>query len=561
MLAHRHTVWSSVGLPSAFDLLVIICPKTFLVFINFFKSIDHDTVAAAMSGVRLNRKERPQLANRAKHRLRSIQYDVETLLEPFVQAHPDWPILSNERCGHWYTEGLKHRKIHSCCFKSTDGHYGVWNLSLKRLNLPVVDRAARHGCVLLVDSSVKKELPDSWSRTLPVWACALNRVALRFREDLGLPSLPGFDTTLHVPGWIISDDEKEQIDALLPDRVAALYQSKAIVNIPRFLDSMKKPLRPFFVNREHPLEVEPNSTDPFVSIICLHCSEHVGQRGTWMQGFWYTPGAADDDDLWGFGLTPKLFWSNLDSLLDEHTDEDEVDQRIQSLVSRTSLESQDRIEDCFDWLGETNLAIGSRRAGRPPECWHHFDAILNVSMNEYDSVVPDDKFYLQLPVEEGKRDRTELERWLAVGVAFVLAHAPRRVLIHCAQGRDRSVAVALAVILSACEPCEPLRWKKPRASVATSVANVDESADNEESRYYLQSGLDRSLVSLLLEPSERQPRIESLLVGKEVSKESIRVHLQLIKVYRTKADPSRSTMQKLHRFFLSDRFKQGTVSE
>ena len=29
------------------------------------------------------------------------------------------------------------------------------------------------------------------------------------------------------------------------------------------------------------------------------------------------------------------------------------------------------------------LAVGSRRAGRPPECWAAFDAVVNVTQDEY----------------------------------------------------------------------------------------------------------------------------------------------------------------------------------
>jgi hypothetical protein len=48
-------------------------------------------------------------------------------------------------------------------------------------------------------------------------------------------------------------------------------------------------------------------------------------------------------------------------------------------------------------------------------------------------------FYLQLTVKEGKLDRTELERWMAVGIVFVINHAQqkRRILIRCAQGKGQ----------------------------------------------------------------------------------------------------------------------------
>ena len=126
------------------------------------------------------------------------------------------------------------------------------------------------------------------------------------------------------------------------------------------------------------------------------------------------------------------------------------------------------ISEYYSIIGGTNIAIGSRRAGRPPQCWEHFDAIINVSMNEYsdlflnvdfenypdrddnqnDSTRINSRYYMQMPVLEGKRDRTELEKWMTVAMAFIVGHTNknRRILIHCAQGKDRSVAVAMAAI-------------------------------------------------------------------------------------------------------------------
>lgn len=109
----------------------------------------------------------------------------------------------------------------------------------------------------------------------------------------------------------------------------------------------------------------------------------------------------------------------------------------------------------MDRIGQLPIWIGSRRCSRPPEAWKDFDCILNVTDQEYEQdALPNGKFYLQLPVAEGKRDKTELERWIPVGWVFLWHHickvpGDRRVLIHCNQGKDRSVAMALAFIVTA----------------------------------------------------------------------------------------------------------------
>lgn len=105
------------------------------------------------------------------------------------------------------------------------------------------------------------------------------------------------------------------------------------------------------------------------------------------------------------------------------------------------------------------ISIGSRRSGRPGTAWKHFDAIVNVTTMEYEEfgatngIVPAGKFYIQLPVKEGKRDKTELEKWMSTALLFIMVHLKenRRVLIHCAQGMDRSVAICMAVLCLCCE--------------------------------------------------------------------------------------------------------------
>ena len=117
-----------------------------------------------------------------------------------------------------------------------------------------------------------------------------------------------------------------------------------------------------------------------------------------------------------------------------------------------SSKDEEDISGYYSMIGCTNLFIGSRRAGRPPQCWNHFDAIVNVTMNEYPEMKEitngNNSFYLQMPVLEGKRDRTQLEHWMAVAMVFIMGNLNkgRKVLIHCAQGKDRSVAVIMAVL-------------------------------------------------------------------------------------------------------------------
>ena len=125
-------------------------------------------------------------------RLKSIAADadfVRAVCRPF-----GLPILANLRAGAWCTtppalrpppiqSRCRHRRYlppdewdGSCYFKSTDGHAGHWAFSRARLNWHVLAVAAEAGGVVLVDSTRRgRSLPDALAKTVPIWACVINR--------------------------------------------------------------------------------------------------------------------------------------------------------------------------------------------------------------------------------------------------------------------------------------------------------------------------------------------------------------------------------------------------
>mmetsp|Transcript_17186 Transcript_17186/g.35908 ORF Transcript_17186/g.35908 Transcript_17186/m.35908 type:complete len:498 (+) Transcript_17186:1110-2603(+) len=349
-------------------------------------------------------------------------------------------------------------------------------------------------------------------------------------------------------------------------------------------------------------------------------------------GYFYTPGAADDHESWARHLTPTMFWRNQAALLDPSLDDDGVDEWIDALVQQRQAKEEEHDRDggenisnndneaaslavysYSDQIGDTNLWIGSRRASRPPDCWEGFDAILNVTNQEYDAMTTISQdggccsnkdynrvlYYLQLPVEEGKRDKTQLEQWMSVGLAFLIHHLQRnrRVLVHCAQGKDRSVAVALIFVVLACPLRFPLRlrdefvgapWdlstlldgntENPNNSNERnegdkdSILQFEEHEDDTKPQFYLSSGIPQTIVTRLLDTGSKEVFLlwihrqlnnnSSSSCGGEYSyanqkfecladKESIRVALHLIRQDRVVAEPTRSTMQKINRFLMS----------
>jgi hypothetical protein len=179
------------------------------------------------------------------NRLRSILNDQYAVTQFYQKCLNKFPIFANKRCGQWYvlpkynlndndeisnnipdnnghndsikTKNIKSNTIKSntCYFKSTDGHYHVWDFSTTRLNISLFTQVLQshtninleaefhnfdhfyqntqhtqnntlspsQSSLLLfplyggfvIDSTRKgKEFPDSFSRTVPIWSETLN---------------------------------------------------------------------------------------------------------------------------------------------------------------------------------------------------------------------------------------------------------------------------------------------------------------------------------------------------------------------------------------------------
>jgi tRNA A64-2'-O-ribosylphosphate transferase len=464
-------------------------------------------------------------------------------------------------------------------------------------------------------------------------------------------NLDDWDTNLYAPTEIVSNEEHDTIVALLEERVETLYQSRAIVDPRRLVEQLTKPIRPLWITNnkncsenkgtglghddslslsslESSSAVLSNVADDYFWIICVNPSTY-SSKGNRKQsikwhgdqhdcpyatsddkngekdddgachpdaGYYYLPGAGDDEESWARHLTPALFWSHIEDLIDPSLTEDDVDSRIDTLVtlakSRTDNEEEgessiDRsLDDPFsDQIGDLSLWIGSRRSGRPPGCWHHFDAILNVTNQEYEGMDEGNRvavrveqqrdengngdntrrFYMQLPVAEGKRDKTELERWMPCGLLFLVIHLQqhRRVLVHCNQGKDRSVAIVLAFLVVACNLNFPPSIINELYDWDTSwaVERKEEDDGGRSSDYDDISGLSKSVIQRLSQDDGREEILKwihaqrqdstTLLLQPIADKERLRIALHLILQYRSQADPTRSTLQKLNRFFMS----------
>ena len=102
----------------------------------------------------------------------------------------------------------------------------------------------------------------------------------------------------------------------------------------------------------------------------------------------------------------------------------------------------------YDIIQGTSIAIGSRPSGKPPLCWKNFDFVINCTQTHYQANT-NNPHYLQLPIAEGKKGQQKLLDCIPDALEFVKKplSAHNRILIHCAKGQDRSIGIALAILV------------------------------------------------------------------------------------------------------------------
>lgn len=461
------------------------------------------------------RRRVAQQQRRMRHRILSIAVDHQWIRH--AVSHLNLPCYANLRCGLWYAQNVC---TGTAYFKSTDGHANTWNFSLRRLNLNIVEAAANSKGIILVDATKRgRRLPDAFSRTIPIWCAVINRAINTYRSNNNIAN-DNWDIALHVPPRIVSPEEKTIVTQKLNSLVDSFLTSDA-VDIEWLSKTVgQRPLRTFWMTTESHLidDFIPDYTcdGQYSPIICLSASEpiedtvfrlfrRVNEKKEEKEnteadvGFFYIPGAGDDHEKWSCGLTPQLLYQNFDLLLNacKTSNDDDVDSIVATIVEEwcapsmnvTNTNNTNQSGSCsslenYHRLGNTHLYVGTRRAGRPPECWNTFDAILcvtelqyedmkmkinmNMNMNNNDKKniemmdtaknIGDSKRnedmntfgrYLHLSIPEGKKDSKDmLLKYLPQGLSFVLLHLAQghRVLIHCNQGVDRSVGIAAAIV-------------------------------------------------------------------------------------------------------------------
>lgn len=254
-------------------------------------------------------------------RLRSIQVDAR-FVDRVVKTL-DLPALCNERCGRWYVP--PQHLSGSVYFKSTDGHTDHCKFSLRRLNTSLLGHISAHSGVVLVDATRRgKTIPDALSKTVPIWCCVMNRATHKLYQHANWTD---GDLELFLPRSVVSRNEHAriltQIDAWVEDLLRTGIQHSLFA-------CLRKPLRPMWLTpASHitPLITPDEST--FYPVVCVSASKAVHDGIERCEGFTYFQGAADDEEMWAGKLTPSLFWTHHEEILQ---DAERCEDTIESIV-------------------------------------------------------------------------------------------------------------------------------------------------------------------------------------------------------------------------------------
>ena len=471
------------------------------------------------------------------NRLRSILEDakyVREVAETYSRGSAPLPLIANERCGSWYIP--PETKAGSAYFKSTDGHFGQWKFSLRRLNLQVLAIVGRHdGGAVIVDSTRRgKSMPDALSKTLPIWVAVMNRVLFPDRKESHAFQGPPEECRL-------GDSEVAQITAKLADFVDDFR--KLELNVERLRRDIHKPVRLFWAF-DHSTEVrestgiryghEPTPHEYHPLILCSASRRVLGAE---MSEGGYIQGAGDDSEGWSHCLTPQLFWQHKETLLD--LAESELPSLIEKVLANDHF---DRGRSGAVLIAPTsNLHIASW-LGNEDSIKHQSqlqnefntgnDLSKNVQMREdttYDLFIycntPDDFIWkankLDLGCRKGKLGSRDLREKLGAVKSFVSTTFERdpkcQILITCESGTDLSIGVALMLLC--------LFFNDLGELLAAPGCTVDNSSEN-------------------------LGELGGTLSPLRIDKDFVRRRLAWILSSHPSANPSRSTLQSVNAFLM-----------
>ncbi|XP_057956393.1 tRNA A64-2'-O-ribosylphosphate transferase isoform X2 [Malania oleifera] len=349
------------------------------------------------------------------------------------------------------------------------------------------------------------------SKTIPIWACVLNRAIANYSNRMrkngtvlvgelytsnqdaktSVHMSYDWDCSLHLPLWV-SKTEKAAIEDCLEKWTKQLEASGADIASLALL--LKKPLCPLWISQRTVIwlnEVPDYDSWDFTPIILVSASSSNGivQHRTTSEFSWnYISGAGDDEESWARGLSPNLFWNHAFDLIASGPDlcnqkvadiveKDRVyhaqrgqnapqvsvrpskllgttsqlsveEQRQHFGISNIRTDAKSFIEDAaIYWLGSTNLAVGSTGVAANVT---NVDCILNCDRELVQTCLSNADTHLHLLIVTSKFDRFSLLSNLPAALDFARLNLSKgkRLLVCCHNGEDISVCVCLAIFTS-----------------------------------------------------------------------------------------------------------------
>ncbi|KAK5681202.1 tRNA A64-2'-O-ribosylphosphate transferase [Elasticomyces elasticus] len=363
------------------------------------------------------------------NRLRSIKQDANFVLS--VSEVYNLPLIANERCGSWYIPS--DRKTGSAYFKSTDGHFGQWSFSLRRLNLQVLSIVEQHGGCIIVDSTRRgKSMPDALSKTVPIWIAVLNRLLF--------PEHPE-SHALRTPAEVVSQSEHSQIESRFPLFLEGLRDLN--VDFDGLRSTLTKPMRPVWNTPGGTLDASSLANSHGCCPIILVTASNRESAGSHNVSK-YVQGAADDHESWALGLDPAMFWANMQQLL--NTPESELPSLISKLVVEAQAATNMRIPTLV--RPSTTIWIADNEAAE--QLYRNFDVVVHCSAAPSNNLASELKTrYVHLACSSGKNGSRQLRKELAkLSNLRDMLSPVSKVLVTCETGRDVAVGAALATLCS-----------------------------------------------------------------------------------------------------------------
>ena len=346
--------------------------------------------------------------------LQSIQEDGKWLEGVFPQLQ-GYHIVSNQRCGLWYHP---QEMTKTCYFKSTDGHPQALQkaqmFGLRRLNFHLLCPSIHQNYrgLLIIDSTKNpsKPHPDSFTRTIPVWAWLMNSLISRLQEKSNSCSFQMHES--------ISTEEVSATSQYLPAMLSEL-ETRLGVHDPTYridiiLDELKqfnKRIRLYWVDRSNlPQFLTETIPDHIFPIVLVNPSVPVLQSPPFPD---YIRGAGDDEETWAMRLTPSVFWKHCDQIL-SWTDEEMEDQLAALLAEEKIIRTRDDHQSLVA-LGQTGIYVN-----QPVETERNIPSLsctmidFSVRSEEWTPSWESMKVvdYESIPLLHFKKDRHGLERAL-----------------------------------------------------------------------------------------------------------------------------------------------------